>query len=98
MPASWIDVGYLAIFPFSLPFGVIKRPEHWVYWFIRWDHISICAVWAIALVPMLEFWGLFWWGWNWTNLGHLLGLMCGVAAVLLLPGEITMKNARAAWL
>ena len=26
MPASWIDVGYLAIFPFSLPFGVISCP------------------------------------------------------------------------
>jgi hypothetical protein len=46
---------------------------------------------------MLEILGLFCWGWNWTNLGHLLGLVCGVAVVLLLPGSITMNKQRVAW-
>ena len=96
MPGSRIDLFYLAIFPVSLLFGVLHRPAHWVFWFIRWDHFSIRALWAILLVPMLEIWGLFWWGWNWTNLGHLLGLACGVAAVLLLPTAITIDNRHTA--
>ena len=46
----------------------------------------------LVLVPFLELWGLFWSGWNWTNLGHLFGLFCGVAAVLMLPARITMRS------
>jgi membrane associated rhomboid family serine protease len=97
MPGSRIEIYYLALFPVSLLFGLFQRPAHWVFWFIRWDHLSIRALWAIVLVPLLEIFGLFWWGWNWTNLGHLLGLMCGVAAVLLLPTAITMNKRRMAW-
>ncbi|HEX3654782.1 MAG TPA: rhomboid family intramembrane serine protease [Pirellulales bacterium] len=97
MPACLVDVYYLAVFPLSLLLGLVHRPQHWVYWFIRWDHFSLRALWAILLVPLLEVWGLFWWGWNWTNLGHLLGLFCGLAAVLMLPSAITIKGRRPAW-
>ena len=47
---------------------------------------------GLLLIPFLELWGLFWSGWNWTNLGHLVGLVCGIAAVLLLPTRVTMKR------
>ena len=88
---GWIDVGYLAIFPFSLPFGVIKRPEHWVYWFIRWDHqysrrVGDCTGADVGILgPVLV-------GVELDEPGAPAELMCGIAAVLLLPGEITMKK------
>ncbi len=94
MPGSILEMYYFALFPVTLLIGLISRPPHLVYWFIRWDSFNIRAVWAILIVPMLEIWGLFWWGWNWTNLGHLCGLLCGVAAVLLLPTKITMNSSR----
>ena len=50
------------------------------------------AWWCLLVVPVLELWGLFWWGWNWTNLGHLIGLACGVGIVLMLPVNISMKR------
>jgi len=99
LPASLIEVFYLALFPITLIIGLIHRPPHWVFWFIRWDKFEMRAFWAIFLVPLLELWSLFWWGWNWTNLAHLFGLACGVAAVLMLPTQITMRRraAYASW-
>ncbi len=47
---------------------------------------------ALFLVPALQIAGIFWGGWNWTNLGHLLGLACGIGAVLILPKHISMKS------
>lgn len=90
LPSALIEVFYLALFPFTLLVGIIHRPRHWVFWFIRWDKFEIRALWGLILVPFLELWGLFWSGWNWTNLGHLFGLMCGIAFVLFLPARISM--------
>ncbi len=97
MPSSSIDVYYLAVFPLSLLVGLVSRPRHWLFWIIRWDRFSMRALWAIVLVPLMEFWGLFWWGWNWTNLGHLLGLLCGAGIVLMLPDEISLPTRRPSW-
>jgi hypothetical protein len=36
----------------------------------------------------MQLMGLFW-GWNWTNLGHLFGFVCGFAFVLLLPDRVS---------
>lgn len=93
-PAALIDIWYFALFPFTIIAGLFSRPKHWVFWFIRWDTFEIRAWWGLFLVPFLELWGLFWTGWNWTNLGHLLGLLCGVGVVLLLPVRISMNRAR----
>lgn len=97
MPACLVEIYYLVIFPLSLLLGLVHRPHNWLDWIIRWDHFSIRALWAIVLVPIIELWGLFWWGWNWTNLGHLVGLFCGIGAVLLLPSTITLNERRTAW-
>lgn len=97
MPSKLIQIYYFVMFPLSLLAGLVSRPPHWVYWFIRWDHFEVRALWAILVVPMLEIWGMFWWGWNWTNLGHLLGFFCGVGALLMMPNAITMRNRRPAW-
>lgn len=93
MPSSLVDVAYFAFFPLTLLIGLISKPKHFVFWFIRWDMIQVRAYWGILLVPLLELSSLFWTGWNWSNIGHLFGLVCGVAAVLMLPETIT-KNRR----
>lgn len=91
-PSALIEIAYFAMFPVTLIAGILSPPQHWVFWLIRWDVLTLKAYWGLLLVPLLEFWGLFWSGWNWTNLGHMSGLLCGVVAVLLLPTTITMNR------
>jgi membrane associated rhomboid family serine protease len=93
LPSAIIEIWYFAMFPLTLLIGLLQRPKHWVFWFIRWDWFEMRAWWGLFLVPLLELWGLLWCGWNWTNLGHLLGLLCGVGAVLLLPTRISMNRS-----
>lgn len=97
MPAKKIRIFYFALFPFSLLAGLFSRPKDWMYWFIRCDHLDLRALWAIFLVPLLELWGLYWSGSPWTHLSHLLGIVCGVTAVLLLPSAITMRSPQPAF-
>ncbi len=92
MPSALLEVFYFALFPITLIIGFVQPPKHWVFWFIRWDNFEIRVWWGLFLVPLLELWGLYWNGWNWSNLGHLFGLLCGVAIVLMLPTQITMKR------
>jgi len=90
MPSRMVDLVYFALLPLTLLMGLFYRPVHWLGWFIRWGEFQVRAIWGLIFVPLLELWSLYWWGWNWTNLGHLFGMICGVAAVLLMPGTITM--------
>ena len=96
MPRAVVRVGYVALFPITLLVGLFSRPKHWVFWFLRWDAFECHALIGLVLVPLLEvlsLWSGLWAGyWNWTNLGHLFGLLCGVVIVLLLPTEITMNR------
>ena len=94
LPMAIIEVFYFALFPVTILFGLIKPPRQWVFWLIRWDTFEVRAWWGLFLVPLLEFSGLVSHGWNWTNLGHLLGLVCGAVCVLLLPMQISMNRAR----
>lgn len=94
MPAAIVDIYYFALFPLTLVVGLFSRPKHWVFWFIRWDLFEMRAYWGLFLVPFLELWDMFCLGWNWTNLGHLFGLLCGVGVVLLLPTSISMNRRR----
>jgi membrane associated rhomboid family serine protease len=64
-PSALIEIAYFALFPFTLIIGLLAKPQHWAFWFIRWDKCQIRAWWGLLLVPFLEFWGLFWNGWNW---------------------------------
>jgi membrane associated rhomboid family serine protease len=96
LPSAKVDIFYFALFPFTVLLGLFKKPQHWVFWFIRWDFLQVRAVWVLLLIPLLELWSLSCCGWNWTNLGHLFGLLCGVAAVLLLPASVSM-NRRSAY-
>ena len=93
LPTAKVEVGFVVVFPLTLLIGLLKLPRHWVYWFIRWDTATLKAMWLLALIPIMQLFGLLWWSWNFTNLAHLLGFVCGVAFVLLLPKEISMRNA-----
>ncbi len=84
MPSSRLKLGYLAIFPLSLLMGLLKWPEHWIYWFIRWGQFSIRAIWGLAFIPLVELWLFFRNGWSCVNAAHLCGLLCGVAVVAVL--------------
>jgi membrane associated rhomboid family serine protease len=90
LPAALIEIFYIALFPITVLIGLLRRPPHWVFWFIRWDRFELRAWWGLLFVPLLEIWDLVVTGWNWTNLGHLLGFVCGIGITLLLPGSITM--------
>ncbi len=94
LPTAKTDVSYIVVFPLTLIIGLLKPPQHWVYWFIRWDSIQLRAWWFLFLVPVLQLFGLVWWSWNWVNLSHLAGFLCGMTFVLLLPKSISMGNAR----
>lgn len=92
MPAGRVSVGYLAIFPFTLLAALLSRPMHWLEWVIRCGIFRLPCYWALLLIPLEQLWELFWSGWNWTNLAHLLGMLGGVAIVLMLPERITMPG------
>ena len=93
LPAAKVDVSYVVVFPLTLLIGLLKIPKHWIFWFIRWGEMPLKAWWFLVLVPVLQLFGLFWWSWNWTNFAHLLGFICGVAFVLMLPKKVSMPNA-----
>lgn len=92
LPAARIELAYLALFPITLLMALYSRPKEWHCLLIRWGKCSVLAVWALFFVPLMELWSLFWSGWNWTNAGHLLGMFCGIAVVLMLPTRISMPR------
>ena len=92
MPAALVDVLCIAMFPLSLLIALFSRPKHWACWFVRWGRFRIKGLWCLLIIPLLEIFGLFYGGWDWTNLGHLLGLVCGAGIVLILPRYISMNT------
>jgi len=96
MPSALLAIAYAAVFPFSLLIGLIRRPKYGIYWFICGGQFRVKAFWCLVFIPILEVISMFWALWSghgsaW-NLGHLLGMVCGVVVVLLLPTRITMKK------
>ena len=99
MPSALIETAYLAIFPLTILLAVWQPPKYGLNWFLSWGICTVTAWWGLVLIPLVELFSVFWrlWfdGWMccWTPLAHLLGLLCGVAAVLLLPEKITVRRA-----
>ena len=93
LPSSKTEVNYVAIFPLTLLLGLINPPRASIHWFIRCDSIRVPSWYFLFLVPVMQIMGLFWWSWNWTNLGHLAGFFCGVVFVLLLPASISLGRS-----
>lgn len=90
LPAARLRVGYIALFPITVLVASFRRPEHPWEWAIRWGDFKLGMIGCLVFIPLLELWGLFWSGGNWTHLGHLLGLIAGVIVVLLLSERLTL--------
>ncbi len=94
MPTARVDVHYLALFPITVLIGLFRPPKFWLFWFVRWGSPTIPVVALAAFYVLFEVFGLvsrmLFWGLSWTNFGHLLGFACGLAAVLLMPTQITL--------
>jgi membrane associated rhomboid family serine protease len=92
LPAARARIGYLATFPITILMGLLKRPRHWLYWLVRVGGVEMKVAWGLALVPLMELWGLWRVGWNWSNIAHLAGLALGFAIVLILPAAVSMPR------
>jgi membrane associated rhomboid family serine protease len=96
MPAARLTVAYGAVFPLSLLVGLFRRPRYGIEWFLCGGTMGVKCIWCLALIPLLELASMCWaWfsgiGGVWS-LGHLLGMVCGVVIVLLLPKRISMPS------
>jgi membrane associated rhomboid family serine protease len=96
LPSARLTIGYAVLFPLTLLIGLFQPPKYALYWLVRGGEFSIPALWGLLLVPLMELWTLFWSGWGLTPLGHLLGMLCGLAVVLLLPTSVSMRRSAAA--
>ena len=92
MPASVLRVVCIALFPLSVVVGLLAKPNQWYEWIARWADFSVPALWCLVLIPLVQLWSFFWNGWDWTPGAHLLGMLCGLAVVLLLPTRISMRR------
>jgi len=102
LPSARLTVVYLVVFPLSLLIGLISRPKYGIYWFFRGGEFKVPTGWCLLLVPFLEIAGLCWWllgtgSWHWGHFAHLLGFLCGIGIVLLLPETLTMRRRKATW-
>ena len=99
MPLASVEVHYLAIFPVTLLIGLFQRPKFWLFWFVRWDTSTVPAILLTITVIALQLLLIMLWlllgSLSWMNLGHVLGFVCGVVAVLLMPSRVTMLGRRA---
>lgn len=82
----------MALFPLTVIVGLLAKPKQWYQWIVRWAVFSIPALWCLVMIPLMQLWSLFWSGWSWGPVAHLLGMVCGVAVVLMLPTRITMRG------
>jgi membrane associated rhomboid family serine protease len=90
MPAAVLEVACVALFPLTVVVGLLSKPKHLLEWLARGVIHPVVALWALALIAILQLVSFFWCGWSPTHLAHLLGMLCGLAVVLLLPTRVTM--------
>jgi membrane associated rhomboid family serine protease len=101
MPAALVESAYVALFPLTLLLGLWNRPKYELNWFLSWGIVVAPAWWGLVLIPVMELLSVVWrwwtFGWisSWTPGAHLLGIICGVAAVLMLPPRITGRSPAA---
>ena len=92
MPRAIVEIACVALFPLTLVVGLLSKPAQWWQWLVRGAVYGIPALWALALIPLMQLF-LFWWDhWSPSSLAHLLGTLCGVGAVVLLPARLTMRR------
>lgn len=96
LPIKRVEIHYLALFPLTIIFGLMRPPKYALHWFVRWDSASVPVMLLSFFFLVLEVFGfLLWLLWGTisiTSMGHLLGFVCGIIAVLMLPTKITIKQ------
>ncbi len=93
MPRASVEIACVAFFPLTLVIGLLIKPAQSWQWLLRSAVYDMPTLWALALIPLTQLF-LFWWGhWSPSSLAHLLGMLCGVGAVLLLPTRVTMRRS-----
>lgn len=99
MPGSVLDIACLIWFPLTVVVGLFSKPTNPVHWLLRWAKFSVPALWCLLLIPLMEILSLVRHGivagWSWSPVAHLLGMLCGVAVVLMLPTRISMGRRSA---
>jgi membrane associated rhomboid family serine protease len=90
MPRSLLELACVAVCPLTLVIGLLSRPTDWSGWLIRAKVYRIRMLVVLVLVPLMELILLIWWSGSASHFSHLLGMLCGLAAVLLLPSRVTM--------
>jgi membrane associated rhomboid family serine protease len=95
MPSAVLETAVVVLLPLSIIVGLISKPPDWLRWIIRWAIYPIPVLWALVLVPLMELF-CYCCFWSPTHLAHLLGMLCGLIVVLLLPARITMGRRAAA--
>jgi membrane associated rhomboid family serine protease len=92
MPRASVEIACVAFFPLTLVIGLLSKPAQPWQWLLRSAVYGIPALWALTLIPLMQLF-LFWCDhWNPSSMAHLLGMLCGVGAVLLLPTRVTMRH------
>lgn len=97
MPAAVLEIAFVALFPLTLIVGLLSRPAEWWQWLVRHAVYGMPALWALAIIPLLQLFNFWWYHWDPGCLAHLLGMVCGAGAVLLLPERLTMRRTSPAW-
>lgn len=96
MPAARVEVGYLVLFPLTLLAGLLRPPRLWLFWFLRWGTVRVTLYLCLLVVPAMSLVGLLTpvpiYGWDWTQLAHLLGFLAGIGATLLLPARVALRQ------
>lgn len=93
LPGARVRIHYLALFPLTVLMGLLRRPEYGLFWIIRWGSTQLAMIGLVLGFVVLESCGIVYWGPSWTSLGHLMGLVCGVGIVLMMPTQVTMGSA-----
>ena len=96
MPGAVLKFACLVWFPLTFVVGLFAKPAGLLDWLIRWTKFSVPALWCLVLIPLMQILSLMWHGlavgWTWSPSVHLLGMLCGVAIVAMLPARISMRR------
>ncbi len=99
MPGATLDIACVIWFPLTVVVGLFSKPDNLLHWLLRWAKYSIPALWCLLLIPLMQVLSLLWCGifsgWSWSPVAHLLGMLCGVIVVLMLPARISMGRRSA---
>lgn len=92
-PRAILSLFAIAIFPLTAIIGIFVSPAKTHEWFIRLQTVQLPLLAGLLVVPLLLLGELLQYGWNWATTAHLLGIVCGLIAVLLLPTQITLRRS-----